>query len=126
LILAGSGVYEGVTTVSNGTLQVNTAASTIGTNAIVFAGGAVRLAVSGQPTYVNSLAVEADSSLISAGGNNNILSCPWSGAATLTVSIASGGVLTLNRALTEDFTGTIALGSSAGLFRSERRRQRSL
>lgn len=117
LALTGMGGYEGVTTLSEGTLQVGSAVSALGANAIHFNGGTLRLAVGGQPNYPHALEIAADSGLISAGGNNNILSGPWSGAATLHVGIASGGVLTINRAFTESFTGAIALGASAGLLR---------
>jgi fibronectin-binding autotransporter adhesin len=117
LNLAGNGAYEGVTTLGSGTVQLSTATTAIGTNTIKFAGGTLRLAISGQPVYANALEIAAESSLISAGGNNNILSGLWSGTAALNVSIASGGVLTINRAFEAGFTGTIALGGSAGLFR---------
>ena len=117
LILSGSGGYAGSTTVSNGTLQINSAISALATNDIIFAGGTVALNVSGQPTYANALNVLTASGLTSAGGNNNIVTGPWSGSATLNLSIATNGTFTINHDMTTNFTGTIALGNSAGFFR---------
>jgi autotransporter-associated beta strand protein len=116
LILSG-GNSQGATTVSNGTLQVNSAISAIGTGPVNFAGGTLRLNVSSQQTYVNALNVLNNSSLISAGGNNNIIQAPWSGAANLNVELGSG-TFTINANMTTNFTGTIVVSdSSSGFFR---------
>lgn len=117
LILSGNGGYAGPTTVSNGTLQVNSAISAVGTNEIIFVGGTVALNVSGQQTYANALNVLAASGLNSAGGNNNVITGPWSGSGTLNLSIATNGTFTINKDMTTSFTGTIALGNSDGFFR---------
>jgi autotransporter-associated beta strand protein len=117
LVLAGAGLYEGPTAVSGGTVQINSAVTSIGTNAINFSGGTLVMNVSGQPTYANALNVVADSSLTSAGGNNNVVTGPWSGGATLNLSIATNGTFTINHDMTTNFTGTIALANSAGTFR---------
>ena len=112
LIVSGSGAYIGATTISNGTLQINAAATAIGTNAINFAGGTVSLNVGGQPTYANTLNVLAPSTLISAGGNNNLLTGPWFGAATLNLNIASG-TFTINADMGTNYTGTILVTSNS-------------
>jgi autotransporter-associated beta strand protein len=117
LILSGSGGYAGPTVLSNGTLQINSAVSALGTNALAFASGTVSFNVSGQPTYPNALNVLTTGGMISAGGNNNIVTGPWSGAGTLNLSIATNGTFTINQDMTTNFTGSIALGNSDGFFR---------
>ncbi len=56
-------------------------------------------------------------SLISAGGNNNIVSGAWSGTGTLNLSLGSS-TFTINASLDTNFTGTILLNdASVGTFR---------
>jgi autotransporter-associated beta strand protein len=117
LILSGSSGYAGLTTLSNGTLQVNNAVSALGTNTLVFVGGTVSFNVSGQPTYPNALNVLTSGGMTSAGGNNNIVTGPWSGAGTLNLSVASG-TFSIGADMTTNFTGTILLTTnSTGTFR---------
>ena len=116
LILTVANSYNGVTTISNGALQVSDAGA-VGTNAIAFAGGTFIMNTGGQPTYVNPLNVLTNSSLTSAGGNNNIVTGPWSGTNTLNVNIGGGGTFSISAATFANFAGTIALGGGAGTFR---------
>lgn len=116
LILSGGNSF-GATTVSNGTLQVNSAIAAIGTGPVNLAGGTVRLNVSSQQTYLNALNVLNNSALISAGGNNNIIQAPWSGSANLNVDLGSG-TFTINANMTTNFTGGIIVSdTSTGFFR---------
>ncbi len=116
LILSGANGH-GATTVSNGTLQVNSVVNAIGTGPLNLAGGTVRLNVSGQQTYPNALNVITDSTMISAGGNNNIVQAPWSGSGVLNLDIASG-TFTVNANMTTNFTGTVRISdTSTGFFR---------
>ena len=117
LVLTAGNAYTGNTTVSNGVLALNTAtAASSGTLAL--AGGTVSLTTGGQTTYANNLTVTANSTINSAGGNNNILGGTWTGSSnvTLNVTIASGGTFSVNGSLT-NFLGTIELGNDAGFFR---------
>jgi fibronectin-binding autotransporter adhesin len=117
LILSGANTYAGNTTLSNGTLQVNSTASAISTNAVVFAGGTWRMNVSSQQTYPNPLNVLTTGTIISAGGNNNIVQGAWSGAGTLNLDVGSG-TFTINGAIGTSFTGTILVtDDSTGTFR---------
>ena len=108
--------YTGSTTISNGTLTLSSTTGA-GTGAIVFAGGSLDLTVGSQPTYANNLVVTSGGTLISAGGNNNIMSGTWTGNtnATLNVTIASG-TFSVNGNMT-NFLGTVELGNDAGFFR---------
>jgi len=117
LVLTSGNSYSGNTTISNGTLNLNNTGG-VGTGAIVFAGGELDLTVGSQPTYANNLTVTANSTLVSAGGNNNVMSGSWTGNSnvTLSVSIASGGTLTVTGNMT-NYGGTVYLGTSAGTFR---------
>jgi autotransporter-associated beta strand protein len=118
LTLTAENNYAGLTTVSNGTLYLDNDAAA-STNAIVLAGGTVTLEVGGsQQTYPNGLTITGNSTLISAGDNNNIISGPWNGpsGATLNVSITSGGVFTVNGSMT-GYSGLVELGTSPGTFR---------
>ena len=115
LILSGANSFS-ATTVSNGTLQVNTAATAIGSGPVNLAGGTLRWNVSSQPTYANALNVISTSSLISAGGANNIIQAPWSGSGTLNLTMS--GTFTINANMTTNFTGNIVVSdSSSGTFR---------
>ena len=116
LELTAGNTYTGSTTISNGTLNLNNAVAA-GTGAIALAGGTLDLTVGSQPTFANNLNIAANSTLTSAGGNNNILSGPWAGPtnATLAVGIASGGTLTISGSMT-NFLGTVLL-TGAGTFR---------
>lgn len=117
LILSGGNTYAGSTTLSNGTLQINSTASALPSAPVVFAGGTLSLNVSGQETYTSPLNITNTGTLNSAGGNNNIVQGPWSGAGTLTLDMASG-TFSINGNITTNFTGTILVSdSSAGTFR---------
>ena len=115
-LTAGNG-YTGNTTISNGVLVLNTATAA-SSGSLVLAGGTVSLTTGGQTSYANNLTVTANSTLNSAGGNNNIVAGAWTGGSnvTLNVLIASGGTFSVNGNLT-NFLGTIELGNDAGFFR---------
>ncbi len=116
LILSGGNSYAGSTVLSNGTVQINTTAAALPGTPVVFAGGTLSLNVSGQPTYSNPFDVTTTGTVISGGGNNNIVQGAWSGAGTLNLDIASG-YLTINGNIT-NFTGAIVVSdTSAGIFR---------
>jgi fibronectin-binding autotransporter adhesin len=117
LIVSGINSH-GSTIVSNGILQINTTISAVGSGAIKFGGGTVRMNVSSQQTYPNALNVASASTLIAAGGNNNIVGGHWSGSGTLNLDMTSGGTFTINADMTTNFDGTILLAdTSAGTFR---------
>jgi autotransporter-associated beta strand protein len=117
LTLTGGNLYTGGTTISNGTMILDNIAGA-GAGAIALAGGTLELNVSGEPTFANNLTILANSTLVSAGGNNNILGGNWTGGAnvTLSVTINSAGTLSVNGAMT-NFYGTIELGNNTGYFR---------
>ena len=116
LIVSSANSYAGNTTLSNGTLQVNSTVAAI-PNTVVFAGGTWSMNVSSQQRYSNPLNVLTTGTIISAGGNNNIIDGPWSGAGTLNLNIASG-TFTIDGNMTTNFTGTVLVSdSSAGTFR---------
>ncbi len=116
LILSGGNSYGGNTTLSGGNLQATTTLSAID-NTLVFAGGTLTLAVSGQQIYPNPLSILTGGTLVSAGGNNNVLGGAWSGNGTLNLGVASG-TFTINANMTTNFTGTILFtDASAGTFR---------
>lgn len=116
LTINTSNSFTGGVTVSAGTLTLGNT-SGAGTGPLRFNGGTVNLVVGNQVTYANALAVQASSTLISAGGNNNIVSGPWSGTnTTLTVSISGSGTFTVNGNM-NNFFGTVFLTNSTGFFR---------
>jgi autotransporter-associated beta strand protein len=120
LVLSGVNPYAGMTTVSNGTLQINGASSvttSLGTNAVNLAGGTLFLNVGGQPTYGFTLNLLADSGINVAANNTVFLPTAWSGASSLNVNVNSGGFFTFNSEFSPAFTGTVALGTSAGVLR---------
>jgi autotransporter-associated beta strand protein len=117
LILNNASSYAGATTVSNGNLQINTVAGALAAGAVNFNGGTLTLSVSSQQTYSSALNVLSTGTLVSAGGNNNIVQAPWSGTGTLNLSIASG-TFTINANMTPSFTGAIRVSdASAGTLR---------
>jgi autotransporter-associated beta strand protein len=117
VVLTGANSYTGGTTISNGTLTLNNA-SGAGTGGINFAGGTLSLTVGSQPTYANNLTVLANSTLNSAGGNNNIASGAWTGNTnvTLNVVISGSGTFTVGGSMT-NFYGKVELGTDGGFFR---------
>ena len=117
LIVNNANTYTGATTLSNGVSQINTTASALPSGAINFNGGTISLNVSGQDSYPNAINVANAGGIVSAGGNNNLVTGPWSGAGTMSISIASGGTFTVNGNMTTNFVGAITLGNSAGTFR---------
>jgi autotransporter-associated beta strand protein len=84
---------------------------------IRFNGGTLAMVVGSQQTYANALVINSNSTILSQGGNNNIVSGAWSGsaAATLNITIASG-TFTLGGNLT-GFPGTVSVGNSVGNLR---------
>jgi fibronectin-binding autotransporter adhesin len=117
LILSSANSY-GATVVSNGTLQVNSTVSAIGTGPVNFVGGSLSLNVSSQQTYPNALNVATTGTVISGGGLNNVVQGAWSGSGTLNIDMTAGGTFTINNPMTTNFTGTIHLAdTSTGTFR---------
>ena len=134
----GNGILAGsmaLTKTNSGTLTVNTTntfsgginlnAGTVslgnsaaaGTGALRFNGGNLTFSGSGQPSYANALTINSNSTILSQGGNNNIVSGTWSGSATATLNISmASGTFTIGGNMT-GFPGTVALGNSAGFFR---------
>ena len=107
--------FTGGVSVNAGTVTLGTGTSA-GSGTLKFNGGNVTLGGAGQPTYANPLNIAANGTLTSAGGNNNIVSGPWTGTnTTLNVSIGSGTFTVAGNM--SGFIGTVALGSSAGVFR---------
>jgi len=122
LVKSGSGTLTlptassftgGVSAVAGTVALANTAGA--GSGPLMFNGGTVSFNVSSQPTYANPLDVDGPGTIVSAGGNNNIVSGAWSGTNTLNVSMTNG-TFTLGGDM-DNFFGTVALGSSAGYFR---------
>jgi fibronectin-binding autotransporter adhesin len=117
-VILSSENYYGSTVVSNGILQVNSVFTAIGSGPISFAGGTVRFNVSSQQIYSNALNIVSAGTIVSAGGNNNVVTGPWSGSSTLTVDMSGGGTFTIAGDITTNFTGTILLtDTSLGTFR---------
>jgi autotransporter-associated beta strand protein len=121
VILTGANTH-GSTVVSNGTLQINSQITALGSGTLAFAGGTVNLNVSLSPaTYSNPINVMTTGTLISGSSkNNNILSGPWSGSGTLTVSMGNNttGAFSIGGNMTTNFTGTIRVtDDSVGSFR---------
>jgi autotransporter-associated beta strand protein len=118
LILSGVGSYSGVTTLSNGTLQVNNAVSAVGSNSLTFAGGTFALGSSlgSQPNVPNGLNILTTGGL-TINGINSIWSGPWSGSGTLNVQVATNGFFTINTSIDSSFSGTVSMGTSGGPLR---------
>jgi fibronectin-binding autotransporter adhesin len=114
LTIAMANSFTGGVSANAGTVALGNAAGA-GAGPLIFNGGTVSFTVGNQPTYANPLNVIAPSTLVSAGGNNNIVSGAWSGTNTLNLSVATG-TFTLGGNM-NNFFGTVALGSSAGYFR---------
>ncbi|MDW8382521.1 MAG: autotransporter-associated beta strand repeat-containing protein [Verrucomicrobiota bacterium] len=114
LALLSPNSYQGPTSIRQGTVRLAVPGSA-GTNRIELAGGTLWLTLPSDNELPNPLSVTAPSRLLS-GTLNNRVNGPVSGSNTLHLSIPSGTVLTLNGDLT-NFTGTFALGDSAGIFR---------
>jgi len=117
LILATANSYSGPTTLSNGVLRINSTIAALA-NTVVFAGGTLSLNISAQQTFLNPLDVATTGTLISSGGNNNVLQGAWSGSGTLSMTETTGGFITINADMTTNFTGTILMtDTSAGQLR---------
>lgn len=114
LTLPGPNSYQGPTIIREGTLRV-TVPGAAGTNRIELAGGTLWLTLPSDNDLLNALHVSAPSRLVS-GTLNNRINGAVTGEHSLSVSIPSGTVLTFNGDLT-NFSGTFALGDSAGTFR---------
>lgn len=119
LILGGVNSYGGVS-LASGLLEITGASGVASalSGPVNFNGGSLKFSVGGQPSFSNPLLINTAGTLIAAGGNNNIVTGPWSGAATLALNMSSGGTFTINGDMTTNFTGTIALtDTSSGTFR---------
>jgi autotransporter-associated beta strand protein len=114
LALTTTNSFTGGVSANAGTVALATVTGA-GVGPLIFNGGSVSFTVGGQPTYANPLNVIAPSALVSAGGNNNIVSGAWSGTSILNLSVASGTFTVAGNM--NNFFGTVALGSSAGYFR---------
>jgi len=115
LILAGGNSYGGAN-LASGVLQINTSTAALA-GAVTFNGGSLRLNVSSQQIYSNPIDVSTTGTLISAGGNNNVVDGDWSGSGILNLDIASG-TFTINDALSTNFNGAFVVTSnSTGAFR---------
>lgn len=114
LVLPNANAYAGGTVVSNGTLRVNVPGAA-GGGAVTLAGGTLLLGMATDNDLANPIAVNAPSSLVMAGSNNRVNGAV-SGDQLLNLTVNSGLVLTFNGNLT-NYSGTFALGSSAGTFR---------
>jgi autotransporter-associated beta strand protein len=122
----GSGtVFMNVSNSFSGGVDLNAGQITLGniyaagTGPLRFNGGTLTLAVGSQQTYGNPLVINSNSTILSQGGNNNIVSGAWSGNAATTLTItASGspGVFTVNGNM-NNFLGTVSMGNSSGTFR---------
>jgi autotransporter-associated beta strand protein len=108
--------FSGGINLNAGTISVGNSAAA-GTGALRFNGGTLTFSGSGQPSYANALIINSNGTILSQGGNNNIVSGAWSGsaAATLNINIASG-TFTIGGNMT-GFPGHVALGTSGGTFR---------
>ena len=124
LVKSGSGTlfvstansFTGGVTASAGTFTLQNIAAA-GGGPIRFNGGTVTFAVGSQQNYSNPLHILANSTLNSAGGNNNIVSGPWSGTnTTLNVVVNGTGTFSVNGNM-DNFHGTVSLGSGGGTFR---------
>jgi autotransporter-associated beta strand protein len=119
----GGTVFMNVSNSFAGGVNLNSGQITLGniygagSGAIRFNGGTLALAVGNQQNYGNALVVNSNSTILSQGGNNNIVSGAWSGAAAATLNITiNSSTFTVNGSMV-NFPGTVALGNSAGSFR---------
>jgi len=114
LTITNANSFSGGVSLAAGTVALgNTAGAGVGP--LIFNGGTVSLSLRSQQTYTNDLDVEGTGALISAGGYNNIVGGDWSGTNTLNISMPSG-TFTVSGDMS-GFSGTVALGASAGTFR---------
>ncbi len=126
LMKQGSGtVFMNVSNSFNGGVDLNAGTLSLGnifgagSGPIRFNGGTLTMAVSSQQFYANPLVVNSTSTLLSQGGNNNVVTGTWSGSAAAILNIsASGspGVFSVNGSM-NNFPGTVSLGNSSGTFR---------
>ncbi len=122
LTLTAANAYGGNTTISNGTLNLNNAVGA-SAGAINLAGGTLDFTVGSQPTFLNNFNVMANSTIISAGGNNNIITGTVLGNNNVTLNVVIGGTGTFSvggnggSGDMTNFFGTVELGNSTGTFR---------
>ena len=115
LTLSSSNGFSGGANVNAGNVTLGST-SGAGNGPLRFNGGTVSFVVGSQPTYANALVINSNSTILSQGGNNNIVSGAWSGSnATLNITVASG-TFSIGGNMT-GFSGNVALGSSGGTFR---------
>ena len=114
LTLGGSNTFTGTTTVSDGTLRLNSAATALSGN-IVVAGGTVELLRSNQIDFTKTLSVSSGS--LDLGGSSNTLG----GVQLIGGSInGAAGVLSSDTSAFDLQSGAVSakLGGSAGLTKS--------
>lgn len=118
LFMNVSNSFSGGVDINAGTLSLGNVFGA-GSGPIRLNGGTLTFAIGGQQFYANPLVVNAASTLLSQGGNNNVVSGSWSGNAGATLIIsASGspGVFSVGGNMS-GFPGAVSLGNSSGTLR---------
>jgi autotransporter-associated beta strand protein len=129
LTLNGSSSFAGVTTLSNGTFQVNGTAA-LGANGVNFAGGTLTFeSQSAQNFYANVFNVVTTGTMVFNGANaNNIIGTTsggggFAGTGTLNIDVVSNGYCTINAHMesstvnihvTDDSLGSLRINSGGG------------
>jgi len=118
LTLTGNNSYSGNTTITSGTLNLDNV-NGAGSGTIVLSGGTLGMILSPQQMYPNNVTVVSNSTINSAGGNNNVVNGVWIGNSNVTLNVkmaVAGSTFTVGGSMT-NFYGTIELGADTGFFR---------
>ena len=117
LTLTAANSYSGNAIIDSGTLNLDNV-NGAGTGTIILSGGTLGMVLGSQQIYPNNVTVVSNSTINSAGGNNNEIGGVWTVGTNVTASfvIASNGTFTVNGSMT-NYSGTVELGNSAGIFR---------
>jgi autotransporter-associated beta strand protein len=95
LTINNSNSFSGGVNLNSGNLTLGNTFGA-GSGPIRFNGGTVSFVVGSQQTYANALVINSNSTILSQGGNNNIVSGSWSGSnAALNIAISSTGTFTV-------------------------------
>jgi autotransporter-associated beta strand protein len=115
-ILRASSTFTGGTIVSNGTLNLRGAGSTVGSGPVILRGGNLSFA---GVTFTNSIEVDTNATIDTPGNANVVLDGNITGSNNLTVFIDNNETFSWNGLPTQwaGFTGNVIITNGPGFFR---------